>query len=364
MIRMLRVRHFKRFPDLTLALRPLTILAGLNGAGKSTLIHALLLTRQALFATSRDPVVALNGPFGLALGEANDMLYHNAEDQVITFALDHDQGTLQVDLRVPADRSVMLDIDRIDGQRPEALQDSGRRFTYLGAERLGPRELLGVAPESSAELGVGEQGQFTAHVLASFERHEIPESLRHPMTERVVTLKTQAELWASEIIRPIGIRATWQPDVIATSLRFAERDSLMDWVRPANMGFGITYALPIIVTGLLARPDDLIVVESPEVHLHPAGQSKLGRFLTRVASVGAQVVVETHSDHFLNGIRLGIVEEQSLPASDAIIQFFGNDLAPVTIGLEAHGSLTEWPPGFFDQLDLDLMALSKAKRRL
>lgn len=367
MIQRLRIRHFKRFADLSLSLRSLTVLAGLNGTGKSTLIHALLLVRQALLQGDRAPrSVVLNGPFGLALGENTDILYAEAEDSTIRFEVQHEGGAFAVELPVADERSVHIDAS-CSGPPPAALLGTGLDFTYLCAERLGPRDLLGVSPESAEELGVGEQGQFTAHALAMAQQHprEVPEVLRHPRTteERVVTLPRQVELWASDIIRPVQIEATWHLNTVATSLRFKTPGMLSEPLRPANMGFGVSYALPIIVAGLLARPGSTLIVENPEAHLHPAGQSKLGRFLARVAGSGAQVLVETHSDHFLNGVRLGIVEGRLL-AGDAIIHFFGDQATPTSIEVTERGSLSEWPEGFFDQLDVDLTALSRAKRGL
>ncbi|MGH3693299.1 MAG: AAA family ATPase [Pseudonocardiaceae bacterium] len=90
-----------------------------------------------------------------------------------------------------------------------------------------------------------------------------------------------------------------------------------------NIGFGFSYALPVIIAGLLAPGGGLLLVENPEAHLHPAGQSRLGRFLARIAGSGVQVVLETHSDHILNGVRLAVADERTINAHDVIVHFFG-----------------------------------------
>lgn len=77
-----------------------------------------------------------------------------------------------------------------------------------------------------------------------------------------------------------------------------------DPVVATNIGFGISYVLPIIVTGLIAKPDTIMVVENPEAHLHPSAQSKIGQFLAVIAQSGVNVIVETHSDHVINGIQI------------------------------------------------------------
>jgi predicted ATPase len=123
-----------------------------------------------------------------------------------------------------------------------------------------------------------------------------------------------------------------------------------------------SYALPIIVAGLLTLPGDMLLVENPEAHLHPAGQSKLGRFLANVAGNGTQVVVETHSDHVLNGARLAIAQDNSLPASDMIVNYFDHD-GPISININDRGELDHWPTGFFDQIEADLGGLARARQR-
>jgi predicted ATPase len=145
-------------------------------------------------------------------------------------------------------------------------------------------------------------------------------------------------------------------------IRYQEPGLLSEGIRPPNMGFGVSYALPIIVAGILATSGTLLVVENPEAHLHPAGQSRMGRFLGRVAGAGAQVIVETHSDHVVNGIRLATVEDHTI-GTDAIVVYFFDDENPVTIEVTEKGGLTKWPPGFFDQLEDDLGRLARVKQR-
>lgn len=134
--------------------------------------------------------------------------------------------------------------------------------------------------------------------------------------------------------------------------------------RPANIGFGLTYAFPIIVAGLLAKKEQVLVIDSPEAHLHPLGQSKIGYFLGVIAAAGVQVIVETHSDHVLNGIRLAVAKK-AISNESVGIHFFsssnsGEENRPKIVSpqVDVNGSLSEWPSGFFDQTDKDLAALS------
>jgi predicted ATPase len=345
----------------------MTVLTGLNGTGKSTLLQALLLTRYAAEFRDRG-VVPLNGPYGLALGEATEVLHPDAEVQEIGVRLRAETHEYPYRFAVPVERSLNLPVLQRPDIAPDVFSEHGRRFAYLNAERLGPRDQLEVYAEDARWLGVGEQGQYTAQVLATEELTAVREPLRHPRTAThgVITLRTQVENWTEEIIRPIRLEAQWPPGLSTSIIRFSEPGWLSQPIRPANMGFGFSYALPIIVAGLIMPSGGLLIVENPEAHLHPAGQSRLGRFLARVAGSGVQVVIETHSDHVVNGVRLGVAVDRTLANHESLIHFFGAaeepSGQPTAVEINRRGELTAWPADFFDQIEQDLGRLARAKR--
>jgi predicted ATPase len=130
-----------------------------------------------------------------------------------------------------------------------------------------------------------------------------------------------------------------------------------DFHRPIHVGFGLTQVFPIVVAALSAAAGDIILIENPEVHLHPAGQSLMGQFLAEVARAGVQVILETHSDHVLNGIRRFVKAEQFKPEQVAL-HFFRprTDKAAQVLSpqLDRTGNVDTWPEGFFDQFDKDM----------
>jgi predicted ATPase len=130
-----------------------------------------------------------------------------------------------------------------------------------------------------------------------------------------------------------------------------------DYHRPINVGFGLTQILPILVAVLSANRNDLLLIENPEVHLHPAGQALMGSFLALAASTGPQIILETHSDHVLNGIRRA-VRKQTLKPQQVALHFFRPpqpDLDQVVSPqLDLLGNIDVWPEGFFDQFDKDM----------
>jgi predicted ATPase len=267
----------------------------------------------------------------------------NAEIEVITSS--SSSGRQIFRFTIPDGRSLNLTVADPGQTVPPELQGIGTDFTYLVAERLGPRDVFPVSAIDATHVGVGEQGQFLAQVLAQHENDQVPEALRHPSTEQdgVITVRAQVERWASDIIRPIQLTATWPAGLSVSVIRYREPGLLSEGIRPPNMGFG--------------------AVENPEAHLHPAGQSRMGRFLGRIAGSGTQVIVETHSDHVVNGIRLAAVDDMTIAREAIVVHFFGDGNDPVTIEMTDKGGLTKWPPGFFDQLDDDLGRLARVKQR-
>jgi predicted ATPase len=136
---------------------------------------------------------------------------------------------------------------------------------------------------------------------------------------------------------------------------------------PTNVGFGISYVLPIIVNGLLAKENSIFIIENPEAHLHPGGQSRIGRFLAKVAASGIQVIIETHSEHVLNGVKIECLTG-SIPSNDVVINFLSRnketkDLNIQSIGITESGDLTKFPRDFFDQVQQDMAESFRLRKK-
>ena len=139
-----------------------------------------------------------------------------------------------------------------------------------------------------------------------------------------------------------------------------------DEFNATNVGYGLSYALPIIVALLTASANSLIIIENPEIHLHPHGQSELAKLIARTAQTGVQIIVETHSDHIINGILVATkqFESEGKGVDRNRVQLFNckkNDdvqTAEVTpINIIGDGKIDVQPEGFFDQTEKDLSYL-------
>ena len=131
---------------------------------------------------------------------------------------------------------------------------------------------------------------------------------------------------------------------------------------PPNVGFGYSYVLPIILAGLIAKKGEILIVENPEAHLHPGAQSRLSQFLVRVANQGVQVFIESHSDHILNALRV-CVKQIEIEPDEVKVFFFANNEKNTTTPeiftptIDIDGRIDEWPDGFFDEWNNNLIEL-------
>ena len=156
-------------------------------------------------------------------------------------------------------------------------------------------------------------------------------------------LLDQVGLWIKNIFgsHSLVIKNTMETIVEITFLK--DRKNF----KPVNVGFGYSYVLPIIVAGLLAKKGNTLLIDTPEAHLHPSAQSKLAKFLAKVSTLGVQIIIETHSDHIVNGFRVSLKEEV-IKKENFTIQFF-NDEGIEEVKVTQEGEIKYWPDGFFDQ---------------
>jgi predicted ATPase len=357
LINQLSLTSFKCFSHLELAFSKMNILTGLNGSGKSSVVQSLLLAYQA--SQVEGQYLPLAGEFGLDLGQASDILNNDSDSSEIAIQINGPRHRLVFDVvshSLPY--TPYLTVKEAPDQGYFANFRLGDEFTYLSAERLGPRISHPAAPSHPASFAIGSDGRYVAHALALNASREVDSFRRHPNESTITTLRAQVEAWLTALVGPTEIEAALVPDTNVATLRVRKPGALSEWNLPTNTGFGVSYCLPIIVAGLLAAKDGLLIVDSPEAHLHPAGQSAVGGFLARVAGSGVQVIVETHSDHVINGIRRAIAVEELIKHGDVMFNFFKDGNAE-QISVSRRGKLSKWPRGFFDQGDIDMLALTR-----
>lgn len=363
MINSLRLQNFKPFQEQHLQFRPLTLLSGLNSSGKSSVLQAFLLLRQSYQQRLLPKTgLALNGDL-VCIGTAQDALFEEAKEDSISFDIiweDGRKGTWRFDYDREVDVLHLASSRVADEVYKSSLFSSN--FHYIMAERSGPRPFFEMSDFQVRQLGqLGAKGEYAVHFLEINRDKVIPNSrLSHPKAKSQ-NLIHQVEAWMGEVSPGTSLTIDQKSDVDLISIQYSYGDSNL--YRATNVGFGITYTLPVIVAALASEPGTLILMENPEAHLHPKGQAKIGELLALAASCGVQVVIETHSDHVLNGIRVAVHGGKVKP-DDVQLHYFqrqvkGRQAVSEVISprIDRNGRIDQWPDGFFDEWDKSLEAL-------
>jgi predicted ATPase len=381
MLTSIAIQNFKCFASLRIELAPLTLLTGFNGGGKSTSVQPVLLLAQAVRGDSNPTVLELNGPL-VKLGTVGDVaLPHGppafaiiAGKQQISWHFSAIAGKRSLYISDAVAPGPLTQEQRwsgsiwpsastgnvTKGSVPHPIKDALSNLAYLTAIRSGTPEVYPFPETDDIKIGdVGSDGQFAPYWYDRMVDEEVYAG-RRQSGDNSATLRKQLDEYLSLLFPTAQANVTSIPQASALALRFRIGES-SEWRSPANIGFGLTYAFPILVALLTIPPGQTLVIDSPEAHLHPSVQSEMGRILARIASAGVQIIIETHSDHLLNGVRLA-VKERLVRNDQVAIHFFGGAKADahgvVSPRIDPEGTLSDWPTGFFDQTERDLARLS------
>lgn len=363
MIRKVTLKNFKCFEWAEIGLGSITLVTGLNGSGKSSFIQSLLLLRQSHSQSLlRSGKLAINGDL-VQMGAGHDAFYEMAEDDedVIRLELSWDDGVsarwgFAYDRSADVLEKESADVDpRVFDRAP-----IGGDMQFLAAERIGPRvayDMSDYAVEHQRQLG--SRGELAGHFLAHFGRTRVALPQVHHKEAASNLLIDQVEAWLGEVTP--GVRLHVDPhralDAVQVGFSFAGPHGNTNQYRPTNVGFGLSYTLSLLVATLAAKEGSLLIVENPEAHLHPRGQTKLTGLLASAATAGVQVIIETHSDHVLNGLRLA-VHDGVLSPQQAAIHYFERRATPervyhtlISPKVYSDGRIDPWPSGFFDEME-------------
>ncbi len=382
-----QIKNFKSLRDIEIELRGLTLITGINSSGKSTFIQSLLLLKEnrelinqiatnsmmmssmkehsepfrthiiKLVEDTKNQPVSLEGEY-IHLGDKKDIFNQEVYDEDISmlintflFTINYNNLSLNTTCPIPISHIINLFADD---------------FQYLNTDRIQPDRTYELSERHIRKNLIGTKGEYTAHYLDE-NRHK-PLNIQALKHENAKTdrLLDNVSFWLSEISNGIEVLPKKHFDTHQASLsyQYTYGDNTTNEYSPLNVGFGITYALPIIVAILKSKPDDLLIIENPESHLHPAGQSKIAKLCAIAVANGVQIIVESHSEHFLNAIRVATKQDILTPA-DSIIYYFSKitDSMETKVDkllIDENGKINEnWPKGFFDEYDTQLDQLIK-----
>ena len=247
---------------------------------------------------------------------------------------------------------------------------------YLGPLREEPRSLYPLVPNVDP-TDVGLQGEYTASVLNSHKTLPIkyipPEKIDYVTRAKAISTRS-LEAAVIDWLRYMEIAETVETHdrgkhghemKVTTSGTSIPQDL-------PHVGVGVSQVLPILVMCLLAKKDTTLIIEQPELHLHPLVQTRLADFFISMALLGKQCIIETHSEYLINRLRLRIVSDPENALSSISKVYFSekgesghSSFREVVVN--EFGAIPDWPKGFFDQSQFEAEEILRAaaqKRRL
>lgn len=419
MLTRLRIKNFKSLADTgDMDIRPLTFLVGPNSAGKSSVLQVLLMLRQTV--DERDPNITLkvNGHW-VELGSYIDCIHRTVGDEPGSRELEIDFTFLVYEYGYNEDGSLWssdrpVDFKACFGYDGEVFL---KQMTFGGdsVQRVAPQEYILVDRDISVQVRKfysysikhsGDEPIDYWEVFTAESPDEIMEflfsglfylgPLRHPPEPSYKA--------SGEVPRDVGLSGERVIDVLIASdkkkkdapltqvrhwldvfdiasdaqliaytptlyeFRLTDKRTGVD-VNYPHVGFGASQIVPIIVEGFYSPDHALLLVEQPEIHLHPRAQARLGDLLVAISQASKTLIVETHSEHLLSQVQVRIAQGD-VKREDVAIYYFeptpsGTRVVPIEIN--ALGQFVNWPPGFFDQglklADAHLQAITAAQGR-
>ena len=306
MIKRVELENFKCFEELQCDFSRVNILTGLNGMGKSSLIQALLVLRQSV--KSKTTVgLRTNGEY-VELGEGKDILYEKALTEKIAFRMKYDGGYSEYVYQYDAesDEQQLIDYAAAGDALCPLFEE---QFTYLSAYRIEPQKAYNITNKTDIyKHRWGNNGEYSLQYLKDCSNETVQNTCVYLQQDGENNLLNIVNEWLQMVSPDVRVNVEINQLMNLSELRyeFIEGEKTTNLYRCVNVGFGLTYVLPIIIALVSAKKGDIVILENPEAHIHPRGQRMLGELISRAGASGAQIFIETHSDHILNGVRLSV----------------------------------------------------------
>lgn len=350
MLTKLHIVNYKCLDEAIIDFAPLTIITGTNSSGKSSVLQTILLS--AYFLAPLESVDIRE-----RLSELSKVMKRysisNFKEVVNQYS-----SNKEINLNLTFDNIHQIDIKILNDYKTGAISKDTlpkisyeENLYYLSAHRTGQDELSLI----NSSLKIGHNGDCAIGTFESFKDNAIDANLIFNEEIGSTTLKHNLAFWLSRIT---GCNISFQTERISGNYvksLFIVED--LGEKSPNLVGAGNGYLTTLLIMCLIAKPGDILLIENPEIHLHPGAQSKTGEFLAFISSRGVQLVVETHSEHLINRIRYEVYSpESSIKNENVIIHYKPSAREKfIPIHVNARGHFTDlennrinFPSGYFD----------------
>ncbi|MGB5989397.1 MAG: AAA family ATPase [Marinifilaceae bacterium] len=334
MYRGIKIKGFKSINDENIELRPLTILTGLNSTGKSTVLQSILLVSK--FCSNMGSV-----------------LLRDIESSFIEIRNRYIKAdTVSIELLTDSENIkcyISSESDLVTGVNPDDVELE-KRLYYLSANRIGAE--IFVKMDDTSKVGIN--GEFLFATFESEKSNQI--SLEAIESIQSYTLSSQLNYWLSHIL-DIKLELKTQTRS-GNNVEVNFKSEMFDNISPFQLGTGVSYLTKILIMCLRSKPGDTLMIENPEIHLHPAAQSRLGEFFAFIMKSGVQLIIETHCEHLINRLQYEVFKGK-ISKDDIIIMYreaIQSDFKKIEINKNGDFA-TDFPEGFFDATLDNLMEM-------
>lgn len=361
MIQSIHIQNFKSIENQVFDFKPLTILTGANSSGKSSVIQAILLYAHYTARREESYKSASLKQYIDNLGNIKSLAYKNAKENMVV-----------IKPTINNKNMALLSFDIYDGNiclvetEKEQMLIFEENLYYISANRIGQEN----QSQSSENDKCGVNGEY----IFGFYEENKNTRLRN---EKLLlkddkdfafngeSLSAQVSIWLNKILDLRLIPRTEKRNNTKTVELVYENNDLDNFhISPFNLGAGVSYLTKILILGLSLKEDDILIIENPEVHLHPKAISGFAEFFAFLVKGGIQVILETHSEHIINKMRY-FVFKNKLSTNDVQIYYrekFNREF--IAMGINKDGKYIDnsdkvinFPAGFFDSVLKDLLEM-------
>lgn len=350
MLSKLRIEGLKSIDKMDIKLSSMNLFTGINSVGKSTIIQSILLVIQNIGNKNISP---LNGHL-ISLGEFREVRNFNTKAEIIeVYIEDNEDNEIQLSV-VEKEENGMDTCNGMFSKENLHLENllnyENGKVSYIASSRIGYQDIYNKNIEKLDKFGL--QGEYSMYYYNNHKSDVLEDCLIKGRDSS--TLEGQINYWFKYIL-DANLKTEDIEGTDKVKARYISENGRA--IRPKNMGSGLSYIISILIVCLSSQRGDIIIIENPEIHLHPKAQSKLCGFLCFIAKAERQLLIETHSDHIFNGIRVALVQKQ-LKEEQVKVNFLTLDDRKCTINTEvkfgSNGRILNHSDGLFDQFEDDL----------
>lgn len=295
MIQKIKITNFKSIENLNIKFNKLNLLCGENASGKTTVIHSLLIAAQRK-QNNRN----FDGEI-VKIGDLSELknFYKGSEILIeVKIGRNKKQLLLKRNENLQDENKDVLLVKPIDND----FFSFDEQVFYLSSNRVGVKDTY-----TKGDNCFGINGETAISFLSEHQDNEMPDCYMEKFKAKFKTatvannkkLIEHVRFWLERITSE-KININTIPYTNQYVLTFGGENN----IRPINTGSGFSYVLPIVITCLgsvMLNNDSLVIIENPEIYLHPEAQFKLSEFFIFVSTF-SQLIIETHSEHILKTI--------------------------------------------------------------